>query len=123
MNSKQAEEFKGLKKRKTKLEAEVSEKRDVMSQANREYSLSDKELKRVTTRIKDFEQSIKDMTVTDHAMVRYFERVLGIDIEEVKKQILTENVVTMARSLGNGKYPIENGCRVIVQNNSVVTIV
>lgn len=32
----------------------------------------------------------KHFHITDHAIVRYFERVLGVNIEEVKRQILPE---------------------------------
>lgn len=125
MNSKEAEEYKQLKRRRDKLNAEVSEKRDVMKHANREFNLSDNELKTLNKRIKEYEDSIKDMTVSDHAIVRYCERVLGMDIDDIRADILAEKfgVVAKSKALGNGKYPIRNGRRAVVQNNSVVTVI
>jgi len=44
--------------------------------------------------------------VSEHAILRYVERVLDINIENIKKEILSEDVVDMVKKLGgNGGYP------------------
>lgn len=61
--------------------------------------------------------------VTDHAVLRYLERVCGVNVEQVRNMILSpENRKTIAR-LGNGKFPLGNGCTAVVVNEVVVTIV
>jgi hypothetical protein len=61
--------------------------------------------------------------VTDHAIVRYLERVEGRDIETIKKTITAEAEKAYP-TLGDGEYPIKPGCRctAVVRNSTVVTI-
>ena len=66
----------------------------------------------------------KEIYVSEHALVRYFERVKGFDIEEVKKEILSESVMQMVSVLGgSGQYPNENGYGIVLDNFRVATIV
>jgi hypothetical protein len=62
------------------------------------------------------------LTVTDHAIVRYFERVLGVDLDEVREQILPRPMrVALQKLKANGEFAC--GTHLIrVQNNRVVTI-
>jgi hypothetical protein len=48
--------------------------------------------------IKSIENSMREPIVSDHAIVRYFERVLGVDIADVKKEILKEETHTCKRA-------------------------
>ncbi|HUX55582.1 MAG TPA: hypothetical protein VMV77_01315 [Bacteroidales bacterium] len=60
--------------------------------------------------------------VTDHAIVRYLERVHNIDIGSVKDQILSPDVLTQIEILGpNGKF-VNKDLHVIMRNNKVLTI-
>ena len=63
----------------------------------------------------------KKIDVSDHAIVRYFERVLGYNIKEIKKKILPDPFKTVVNKFGNGKYPIGSH-HVIVEGGRVVTI-
>ena len=63
------------------------------------------------------------LKVSEHAIVRYFERVKGFDIKEVEKEILSKQVVELVEKLGgNGSYP-NNGFSVLMKNYTVTTIV
>jgi len=62
-----------------------------------------------------------ELIVTNHALLRYFERVKGFDMEEVKKEILTEEVLRLHKELGSGKFPNE-GFHVVIVNNVVKTV-
>lgn len=65
----------------------------------------------------------ESLKVSEHAIVRYFERVKGFDIEQVKKEILSEQVVKLVEQLGgNGQYPNER-FSVVMKNYTVTTIV
>lgn len=58
--------------------------------------------------------------ITDHALVRYFERVIGIDMEELRKMILTENVKKAIRLNASGV--VVNGFRYVIKGGRIVTI-
>ena len=62
------------------------------------------------------------LKVSDHAIVRFLERLNGINIEEIKKQIATESVKNNAKFFGDGKYAIDCG-QAIVQDNVVVSVI
>lgn len=63
----------------------------------------------------------KNLTVSDHAIVRYLERAMGVDTEPTRQMIIGK-IGGSVKTLGDGKYPIEDGVTAIVANNTVVTI-
>lgn len=77
------------------------------------------ELKTTKKRITDMNS---DVTITDHAVIRYFERKLGYDVESLRKIILPDEIKEQVRTLGNGEYPV-NGFKIVVKNKRVVTVV
>jgi hypothetical protein len=62
------------------------------------------------------------ISVSDHAIVRYMERVAGMDVEKMKEQI-AKSVSPSVKALGDGRYPCCEGIRAVVDNNVVVTMV
>jgi hypothetical protein len=65
--------------------------------------------------------------ITEHAILRYLERVKGLDISEIKKEIVDNKLFRKIKALGSGYYPQisqENNIqfRVRVKENAVVTI-
>lgn len=60
--------------------------------------------------------------VTDHALVRYFERVLGLDVEAIRLTILTPQQESLARSGVGCKLELAPGITAVVHNGKVVTI-
>jgi chromosome segregation ATPase len=65
----------------------------------------------------------ENIKVSEHAIVRYFERVKGFDIEQVEKEILSEQVLNLVDKLGgNGSYP-NGGFSVVMKNYTVTTVV
>ena len=61
--------------------------------------------------------------VSEHAIVRYFERVKGFDISEIEKEILTEEVLLLIEKLGgSGKYPVKD-FQIMMKNYTVTTII
>lgn len=60
--------------------------------------------------------------ITDHAIVQYLTRVMHIDIDEVKDNILTPEVLHQIETLGpNGKYATKT-LQLVVRNNKVITV-
>lgn len=102
-----------------------------------------KELRRVTTeKIASKEHTIKDLTfqidsvrdaktpvVSEHAILRYLERVWGIDMEFVKSMIVPKDVEEVISGMGQaGQFPVHKhpdapqSHKVKVVNNVIVTV-
>lgn len=62
------------------------------------------------------------LQVSDHAVVRYLERGIGVDIDGLKNEMLGDAISKIKR-LGDGRYPITRNCKAIVSGNIVVTVV
>ena len=60
--------------------------------------------------------------VTDHAVLRYLQRVAGVDIEKLREEIKKETSLA-GGVLGSGKYMIGGGFRAVVSDGRVVTII
>ncbi len=60
-----------------------------------------------------------EINVTDHCLIRYLERVLGMDVETLKKTILTKEVVAVVAN-GAKKFT-SSGVTYRVDNNTIVT--
>ncbi len=61
--------------------------------------------------------------VSEHSIIRYIERVVGYDINDIKDDILHEKVLELVNKLGpNGTYPHPDGWSIVIKNNRVVTI-
>lgn len=65
---------------------------------------------------------LKDIVVSEHAQLRYCERVLGCDLEAVKADILSAKMLKCAETLGNGTFPVRDGIRAVVKDRVVVSI-
>lgn len=67
----------------------------------------------------------KTIHITDHAMLRYLERVQGLDIEALRDKLSKKatRAYAAAESIGGGEYAIKvDGFRMRVQSDHVVTI-
>jgi hypothetical protein len=63
----------------------------------------------------------EDVHITDHALLRYVERVFGIDVDAVRREILTDGV---ARCIELGASTITvNGIQFRVKDRSIVTVI
>lgn len=88
----------------------------------REYTAKLNAIKTLKEQIEKFESN-KNIKVSEHAIVRYFERVKGFDISEIEKEILTDEVLNLVNQLGGtGGYPNKN-FKVLMKDYTVTTIV
>lgn len=101
----------------TTIEGEIKRKKHLLNQKKNELNHLNQQLKKLKA-------ANRELIVSQHAIVRYFERVKGFDIAAIEKEILSSSVVKMIETLGgNGTYPNENGFSVIMQNFTVTTII
>lgn len=80
------------------------------------------ELNNVNQRIKALESCSAEPIVSEHAILRYIERGMQFDIEQIRGNILSEKVRACIDTLGNGKFPIGNGLFAVVKDRTIVTV-
>lgn len=115
------QEVKGLESQLKVLIGKREAKKTEVARIQREYQEIIKSEKNLAEKISTIKEN-KGITVTEHAILRYLERVKGVDLKEVEDEILTESLRTNVSVLGgNGKYPLV-GCRAVLKNGTVVTI-
>ncbi len=90
---------------------------------NKQRELAAKQ--RIVERIQAEINKLNDGTgirVSEHAMLRYLERVKGLDLTELEGEILNDEAMRLIAVLGgSGKYP--NGvCVLVMKDNTVTTI-
>lgn len=82
------------------------------------------ELAKLNQRLESVNREIKeckiDPIVSEHAMLRYFERVLGFDLSEVESAILTDDVCSR---IGRGEKDIalDKAIHLKVSSDGVIT--
>jgi hypothetical protein len=117
----ESHKLKQLESRQTVLKAEMEGCDIAISIAASQRERIRRQLTGVDDEIKALKQQAKDPVVTEHAMLRYIERVLGIDLEELKAKILTPEVRGQMDLFGNGTFPGDD-CRVVVKDRTVITV-
>lgn len=116
---KEIREIKKLRTSLRKLDEQIFDIHNVMAEYQRKYNELKKERVSLITKIEDMNKG--ELKVTEHAMLRYFERVLGFNLEEIEEKIVS-GVSEAQKDLGNGTYP-SGLFKVVVKENTVVTII
>lgn len=81
-----------------------------------------RDIKRQLEKLKKKNQP-KEIVISDHALIRYMERVLGADVKELKDKLITDNLRNQVATLGpTGTYAAGEH-KLIIKNNVVVTII
>lgn len=94
-----------------------------IAQKQREYAAKQTAAKEIEQRL-DAANKSSTITVTEHAILRYQERVQKVDTQKIKEEPLSPDILQMIATLGgSGKYPHKNGYHVIVKNNVVVSVI
>jgi len=119
-----------LKKLQT-LEAEAKNILDVVKEQQRDAS---RKVNQASERLKEVRNEIRQLTVenpavlvSEHAILRYFERVLGYDLEKIKSVIVPPQTQQQIEHFGGGTFPVSSNnnlppFKIRVRNNTVVTV-
>lgn len=100
---------------------EIKSRDDFLRQKIQAFESSIAAAKRKIEELKKSEKKKDRLLVSEHCLLRYLERVKGLDIEKLKEEILVHEVVSSYNSFGDGKYPHPSGGRVIVKDNTAIT--
>lgn len=128
MGAKDNQTLKQLKTQQAKLAGALDALKVEISNLQKDFSAKQKAVQDLQKKINRLEHST-EITVSEHAILRYFERIDNADIEKIKTYILTDKVRKLAEELGpNGTYPTglydDKGVeyRVRLIDNIIVTI-
>lgn len=65
----------------------------------------------------------EQIVVTDHAVLRYLERVHGMDIEAIRNNLVSRRMKSKISKLkGTGEWVLSNGYRYVFQDYKLTTI-
>lgn len=123
MSIKHAHQLKHLESRRDALVVEVENLLVQKQEAERNYTERKKKLSEINKQIKKLCTTSAEPIVTEHALLRYIERALGIDTEAIKTEILTEQIITTINKGGNCKISNGKGLKYIVKDRTIVSII
>lgn len=103
---------------KDRIQKEISNIDIEINAFNKKKVIKQKELNEIQQNINKMNPTI---VITDHALLRYFQRVLGYNLEEIKLKILSDKAKEDILKLNTCNYPMD-GFNLIVKDNVVVTI-
>lgn len=113
--------YKTYQTRKKTLIQELEKLKRKSSTVNRKIIDKKRAIERVERQIANI--TLKKVIISEHAILRYLERVQGIDIEGIKGMILSNTRIENAIiTCGTGTYPIQGG-RIKVVNNIITTVI
>lgn len=95
---------------------------DKKKEVNEDCSKKKSKLDQVKKRIRELTSLENGVIVSEHAMLRYLERVRGVNLKELHDAILTHEIEEKIKTLGNGVYPVGGTHQVKVRDGTVVTI-
>ncbi len=122
-----AHELKGLKTRRAKVAKELADLNTNYANVEEALKAIARKIDAKTAELGEIDQQIDEVkksgpVVTEHAMLRYLERVMGIDLGQVAEDILTPEIVDQIGTLANATIPHPNGCKLVVRDRVVVTV-
>lgn len=111
------------------LQSQISKLKSDIDLDRAQLSTIQKGINSKLARVKELEKEFKklgqnnELIVSEHAILRYLERVKELDLEEVTNSILNEKAMELYEKLGNssGKYPAD-GFNLVIKDNVVITI-
>lgn len=114
-----AQPLKHLQVRQAQLSAEVEQLTKTMRELQKQLSEKSTALNFVKKEIREITEM--KPVVSEHAMLRYCERILNIDLKKIEQELLSERNIEIIELLRSGKIPI-GSCNLVVKNKVIVTI-
>lgn len=118
-----SQERKALISRIQKLRSQKNELSQERRGVDQRMSMIDREINGLQQRIDTLDETCAEPILTEHALLRYLERVRGIDMQALEAEILTESRVEMIKFARSGEVDIQDGHKLILKDMHVVSVV
>jgi chromosome segregation ATPase len=113
-------EIKGLQSQINKLSGEIASLNQEKKSIEQRLSAAKSKQNELIQKVKSIESN-GEIFLTEHAIVRYFERVCGFDLKDIEKLLLPEDMRKRIKAIGDGEYPIQE-YKIVVRGNKVITV-
>ncbi len=114
-------ELKQLERRFSEANARLKTLKAEQTDMNQRVQREQETLNTLRKQIDKLKQNNGRLVVSEHAILRYVERVMKLDLEEIRRKILPETLEEHIRTIGSGVFPTETH-RIKVQNGVVITL-
>lgn len=111
------------------LESRLVRERQALSRLRSEKSALDRDIASRLARVNNLQRQLEsvkstsdNVIVSEHAILRYLERVQGVDIEEIKRKIVSQSAEKQIKALGSGVFPVGGSHKLRVRKGYVVTV-
>jgi len=104
----------------TKIEEEIKNYNLQLQNINLDITTKKEQIKKYQSELNKLKIS-DEIIISEHAILRYIERVMKIDMEKLQNEIISKDFQNTLKNLGNGTYPYKNHLLKIV-DNVVVTV-
>ena len=113
--------MKTLKIRRDKLELELKNAQEEQRDAYNKVADLQTKFNKTCEQIRKLSESNNDIVISEHAYLRYFTRVLGYDLDEIRQKMISPKIETAINTLKTGTFPGE-GFKLKVKNKTVTTV-
>jgi hypothetical protein len=110
------------------LQVEIDRTQDEYNRAKEKALVANQDCEQLRKRLEVLRKQLKASTdtapiVSEHALLRYVERVLGIDLDTLRHAIMPPKTRQMVDKFRSGEFPTEEeGIRAVAKNGVIVTI-
>ncbi len=123
MSAQLSAEQKALETRRNRLQAIRKILNVEIEDKQMESSSMKKRIVSLQTEIDNLKNRIPSkIIVSEHAMLRYLDRIRGVDLQEVQDEILTQESIDLINQLGSCSINTPAGFKIVVKNNTVVSV-
>jgi len=99
-------DLKRLQTQKHQLALDLKSAKEQKKEAQESVDTLEKRNKELSEKISCLTRRSEKLVFSEHAILRYFERVLGYDIEEIKRKIVPEKIEEQIKQVGGGLFPV-----------------
>ena len=112
------ESIKTLLRREKELISEIEEIKGKKKEIEKNLEFKRKKLESVKAKIANAQESV---IISEHAVIRYIERVLGIDIKEIEKKIVDEETEKIIKEMKPSRI-YRGDFSILIKDNIVTTV-
>ena len=123
MSAGTAQELKALQTRLAESSGRLSQARAETKAAQQRESALQRQHAEIERQIEALKEAAVEFepVVSEHALLRYFERVLEYDLDVIRNGLLSKDVKDLIKQMKSGRFPV-GGAFLVVRNGVVTTI-
>lgn len=122
-NVKTDAELKGLRTRLQAARAELESATAVLLRAQEQHIRAQSNLNQLQELIRRAEQEETEIVISEHAYLRWFERVKGVDLAAVRAEMLSPQTEAVIKKMRTCKVKTYHRMTLIAKNGTIVSVV